>query len=395
MRKVKKNYNRQTLKAVLMLEDGTYFEGMSAGAKTERFGEIVFNTSMMGYQEVLTDPSYKGQIVTMTYPEIGNYGFNAEDTESIKPWVEGFVVKQICKYPSNWRAKGTLTSYLIKNNIPAIEGIDTRALTKHIRDFGAMKSIISAIDHDPKSLLKKVKKSESIVGKDLVKYVTTEKEYRWETKNTITRLGISSNENEFLKISNNRKKYKVAAFDYGIKHEILRIFADLNCTVYVVPAGTTAERIKKINPDGIFLSNGPGDPEGAPYIYETLKKLLGLKPIFGICFGHQFLALALGGKTYKMKFGHRGANQPVIDLKTRKVDITVQNHGFAVDADSLKKSKYKVNITHLNLNDKTVEGLEAPEIKAYSVQYHPEASAGPHDARYIFGKFIKNMEMWK
>jgi len=390
MKKIKK-----TSKAVLMLEDGTYFEGISAGADGEVYGEIVFNTSMMGYQEILTDPSYKGQIVTMTYTEIGNYGFNYEDVESIKPWVEGFVVKEMSKISSNWRAKGALSDYLKKYNIPAIEGIDTRALTKHIRDFGAMRSVLSTIDLNPKSLLKKVKASESIVGKDLVKFVTTQKEYEWQVDKKLPRLNIFNNENKFLKIYNNKKSYKVVAFDCGIKHEILRIFSELNCRVIVVPANTEAERIKKLNPDGIFLSNGPGDPEGVPYVYETINKLLGFRPIFGICFGHQFLALALGGKTYKMKFGHRGANHPVIDLKTKKIDITVQNHGFAVDAESFKKSKYKVNITHLNLNDKTVEGLEAPEIKAFSVQYHPEASAGPHDARYVFIKFIKNMEQWK
>lgn len=382
-------------RAVLMLEDGTFFEGFSCGYDGEKYGEIVFNTSMMGYQEVLTDPSYKGQIVTMTYTEIGNYGFNYEDVESEKPWVEGFVVKEMSKIHSNWRAKGTLSYYLIKNKIPAIEGIDTRALTKHIRDYGAMRSVLSTIDLNPKSLLKKVLKSESIVGKDLVKYVTTKKEYSWNSKEKLPRLNILNNEDKFLKIHKNNKKFKIVAFDYGIKKEILRIFAELNCAVLVVPADTSAERIKQINPDGIFLSNGPGDPEGVPYVYETVKKLLGFKPIFGICFGHQFLALALGGKTYKMKFGHRGANQPVIDLKTKKIDITVQNHGFAVDADSFKKSKYRVIITHLNLNDKTVEGLEAPEIKAYSVQYHPEASAGPHDARYIFIKFLKNIQNWK
>jgi carbamoyl-phosphate synthase small subunit len=395
MKKIKDKTNKKISKAVLMLEDGTYFEGISAGADGEAYGEIVFNTSMMGYQEILTDPSYKGQIVTMTYTEIGNYGFNYEDVESIKPWVEGFVVKEMSKISSNWRAKGALSDYLKKYNIPAIEGIDTRALTKHIRDFGAMRSVLSTIDLNPKSLLKKVKASESIVGKDLVKFVTTQKEYEWQADKKLPRLNIFNNENKFLKIYNNKKSYKVVAFDCGIKHEILRIFSELNCKVIVVPANTDAEIIKKLNPDGIFLSNGPGDPEGVPYVYETINKLLGFKPIFGICFGHQFLALALGGKTYKMKFGHRGANHPVIDLKTKKIDITVQNHGFAVDAESFKKSKYKVNITHLNLNDKTVEGLEAPEIKAFSVQYHPEASAGPHDARYVFIKFIKNMEQWK
>ncbi|MBP7793063.1 MAG: glutamine-hydrolyzing carbamoyl-phosphate synthase small subunit [Candidatus Goldbacteria bacterium] len=395
MKKNRHNSRYKTSKAVLMLEDGTYFKGVSVGAHTERFGEIVFNTSMTGYQEILTDPSYKGQIVTMTYPEIGNYGFNEDDTESIKPMVEGFIVKEMCKYPSNWRARGDLPSYLIKNNVPAIEGIDTRALTKHIRDYGAMKSVISTTDINLRSLLKKVKDSETITGKDMVKFVTTKKEFEWQPDGKIPRLGISGNEDNFLKITNNKKRYKVVAFDCGIKNEILRIFAELNCRVIIVPACTTAERVKRINPDGIFVSNGPGDPEGVPYVYETIKNLFGYRPVFGICLGHQILALALGGRTYKMKFGHRGANQPVINLKTKKVDITVQNHGFAVDAGSLKKSRYKVDVTHLNLNDKTVEGLEVPEIKAYSVQYHPEASAGPHDARYVFAKFIKNMEAWK
>jgi len=375
-----------------MLEDGTCFEGISAGAEAEAYGEIVFNTSMTGYQEILTDPSYKGQIVTMTYTEIGNYGFNEFDVESARPNVEGFVMKEISKISSNWRSAGTLDKYLKKYNIPAIEGIDTRALTRHIRDFGAMKSVLSAIDHDKKSLLKKVKESQSIVGIDLAKIVTTKNEYTWKKEDTLKRLGIMSQEEKYLKIWDNQKAFKVVALDVGIKFEILRILTELNCEVTVVPASTTAERILEINPDGIFLSNGPGDPEGVPYAAETIKKLLGKKPIFGICFGHQFLALALGGKTYKMKFGHRGANHPVMDLSTKKIDITVQNHGFAVDPESLKNLKYKVNVTHINLNDKTNEGLEVPEIKAFSIQHHPEASAGPHDARYIFNKFIKNME---
>jgi carbamoyl-phosphate synthase small subunit len=379
-------------KAALMLADGTYFEGKSAGASGEAYGEIVFNTSMMGYQEILTDPSYKGQIVNMTYPEIGNYGFNHGDEESVKPQVEGFVMKELSAISSNWRSSGTLDSYLKKNNIPALEGIDTRALTRHIRDFGAMKSVLSSIDLDKKSLLKKVKLSPSIVGVDLAKTVSTPKAYVWKKSDTLKRLKMMEKDERFVDIWQKRKKHRVVALDTGIKFEILRIFAELNCEVTVVPCDTTAEKIMNYKPDGIFLSNGPGDPEGVPYVAETVRALLGRKPIFGICFGHQFLGLALGGRTYKMKFGHRGANHPVMDLKTKKIDITVQNHGFAVDPASFKKSKYNVEITHLNLNDKTVEGIEVKSIKAFSIQHHPEASAGPHDARYIFNKFIDNME---
>ncbi len=385
-------FKRKSPKAILMLEDGTYFEGFSCGALKEAYGEIVFNTSMMGYQEILTDPSYKGQIVTMTYSEIGNYGVNPDDMESSKIQVEGFVVKEMCKYESNWRSKISLQEFLIKNGIPAIEGIDTRALTQHIRDYGAQKSVLSPIDTDIKSLLKKVRASQSIVGVDLVKYVTTQKEYKWNEKDKLKRLNIMTEEDKYLKIGENKRKLKVVALDVGIKYEILRIFTALNCDVTVVPAFTDYKRILELKPDGIFISNGPGDPEGVPYVIETVRNLLGKKPIFGICFGHQFLALALGGKTYKLKFGHRGANHPVIDLKTKKIDITVQNHGFAVDEKSLKNAIYKTEITHINLNDKTVEGLEAKEIKAFSIQHHPEASAGPHDARYIFNKFINNMK---
>jgi carbamoyl-phosphate synthase small subunit len=378
-------------KAILMLEDGTYFEGLSAGAEGETYGEIVFNTSMMGYQEILTDPSYKGQIVTMTYSQIGNYGFNNDDVESVHPWAEGFVVKEMSRISSNWRSSGTLTSYLKKYNKVCLEGIDTRALTRHIRDFGAMKSVLSTADLNKRSLLNKVKASPSIVGVDLAKTVTTKKEYTWEKQDTIKRLGIISHEDDYLRVGRNKKTYRVVALDAGIKFEILRILTELNCEVTVVPASTAAERILSFKPDGIFLSNGPGDPEGVPYVAETIRQLLGKKPIFGICFGHQFLGLALGGRTYKMKFGHRGANHPVMDLRTKKIDITVQNHGFAVDPKSFKKSKYKVVMTHVNLNDRTNEGLEAPEIKAFSIQHHPEASAGPRDARYIFNKFIVNM----
>lgn len=377
-------------KAILMLEDGTYYEGISAGYEGETFGEIVFNTSMTGYQEILTDPSYKGQIVTMTYTEIGNYGINVNDIESKEVQVEGFVMKEISKINSNWRSDMSLVNYLKHNKIVAIEGIDTRALTRHIRDFGAMKSVLSTEDHNLKSLLKKVKASQSINGIDLAKEVSTTKSYKWTEK--LTEVGMLKYERKYVSVGKNTKKFKVVAIDCGIKHNILRILADLNCKVVVVPITTTAEEILQLKPDGIFISNGPGDPSAVPYIVEEIKKLLGKKPIFGICFGHQLLGQALGGKTYKLKFGHRGANHPVMEMNTRKIDITVQNHGYAVDQKSFKKSKRKVDITHINLNDQTVEGLEVKKIKAFSIQHHPEASAGPHDARYIFNKFIKNMK---
>ena len=376
-------------KAILMLEDGTFFEGISAGHDGETYGEIVFNTSMTGYQEILTDPSYRGQIVTMTYTEIGNYGINEEDIESGEVQVEGFVMKEISKVKSNWRSGLSLIDYLKKYKIVAIEGIDTRALTRHIRDFGAMKSVLSTIDLNKKSLLKKVKASQSINGIDLAKEVSTAKPYKWTEK--LKEVGMLINERKYVCVGKNKKKYKVVAFDCGIKHNILRILADLNCDVTVVPITAKAEEVLKMKPDGIFISNGPGDPSAVPYIVEEIKKLLGVKPIFGICFGHQLLGQALGGKTYKLKFGHRGANHPVMEMTTRKIDITVQNHGFAVDQKSFKGSKHKVDITHINLNDKTVEGLEVKKLKAFSIQHHPEASAGPHDARYIFNKFIKNM----
>jgi carbamoyl-phosphate synthase small subunit len=377
-------------KAILMLEDGTYFEGRSAGHEGETYGEIVFNTSMTGYQEILTDPSYRGQIVTMTYTEIGNYGVNTDDIESGEVQVEGFVMKEISKVNSNWRADVSLADYLKKYKIVAIEGIDTRALTRHIRDFGAMRSVLSTIDMDNKSLLKKAKGSQDINGIDLAKEVSTAKPYKWTEK--LKDVGMLTRERKYTAVGSNKKRYKVAAYDCGIKHNILRILADLNCDVTVVPITAKADEILKMKPDGIFISNGPGDPSAVPYIVEEIKKLLGVKPIFGICFGHQLLGQALGGKTYKLKFGHRGANHPVMEMNTRKIDITVQNHGFAVDEKSFKNSKHKVEITHINLNDRTVEGLEVKKLKAFSIQHHPEASAGPHDARYIFNKFIKNME---
>jgi carbamoyl-phosphate synthase small subunit len=356
------------MEAILALEDGTIFKGSSFGATGERDGEVVFNTSMAGYQEVLTDPSYKGQIITMTYPLIGNYGINSEDVESRKPFVEAFVVKECSNIASSWRSEKSLDEYLRENNIIGIEGIDTRALTRHIRLQGAMKAVISTEDLEDKSLVKKAKASPGLVGRDLVKNVTFEKIQKW----------------------NNKGKYNVVVIDTGVKYNILRQLAHCGCKVTIVPAATGADKIFDLKPDGIMLSNGPGDPAGVPYIVETVKELIGKIPIFGICFGHQMLGLALGGKTFKLKFGHHGGNHPVKDLKTGKVHITVQNHGFCVDIDSLNKDD--IEITHINLNDKTLEGIRHRKLPIFSVQFHPEASPGPRDARYMFAEFVEMME---
>ncbi|MGD9014795.1 MAG: glutamine-hydrolyzing carbamoyl-phosphate synthase small subunit [Candidatus Omnitrophota bacterium] len=355
-------------KAILALEDGKIFSGKSFGAEGQMDGEVVFNTSMAGYQEVLTDPSYKGQIVTMTYPLIGNYGINSEDVESTKPHVSGFVVRECSRIASNWRSQKSLDSYLKENNILGIEGIDTRALTRHIRLRGAMKAVISTKDLDEKRLINKACASPGLIGRDLVKEVTSNKINQW----------------------NKQGRFKVIVIDCGVKFNILRELVKNGCQVIIVPARTEIEQILKMKPDGVLLSNGPGDPEGIPYVVETVKDLIGKLPIFGICLGHQMLGLALGGKTYKLKFGHHGGNQPVKDLKTGKVAITVQNHGFCVDIDSLNKNH--IQITHINLNDNTLEGMRHKKLPIFSVQFHPEASPGPNDAKYMFGEFVKLME---
>lgn len=367
------------MKALLALADGTVFEGRSFGAPAEAGGEIVFNTSMSGYQEILTDPSYCGQVVVMTCPEIGNVGVNEEDVESHQPFVEAFIVREYWEQPSNWRSRQTLAAYLTEHGIPGIEGIDTRALVRHVRIHGAQEAIVSAIDLDPKSLVEKARSRPGLVGQDLVAKVTCDAPYEWQESTWTLDKGYGAG---------GRSDRFVVAYDFGIKRNILRNLVAAGCRVRVVPAMTPAADVLAMKPDGIFLSNGPGDPDVGPYA-KIVADLVGKKPIFGICLGHQILGLALGGKTYKLKFGHHGGNQPVMDLTTRKCEITSQNHGFAVDVDSLKGV---ANLTHVNLNDNTVEGLAHEQLPLFSVQYHPEASPGPHDARYLFERFMKLMD---
>lgn len=382
-------------KAILALADGRYYEGWAFGADGDAAGEVVFNTSMTGYQEILTDPSYEGQLVAMTYPQIGNVGVNPEDVESSRPFVRGFIVKEYTPLPSNWRATQPLHEYMRHHGIVGIAGIDTRSLVRHLRDCGAQEGVISTLDLDPARAVAKARAAPGLLGIDLVRNVTCAGPYDWEEgmwqlgkgfsqRNTMKRAAKRINSNALR-----TARFRVVAYDYGIKYNILRNLAEAGCQVRVVPAAMPAEEVLSLNADGIFLSNGPGDPDAVSYAKENVRKLIGQKPIFGICLGHQILGLALGGKTYKLKFGHHGGNQPVMDLTTRKVEITAQNHGFAVDADSLKGA---VEVTHVNLNDHTVEGLAHRELPIFSVQYHPESSPGPHDASYLFRRFTEMME---
>jgi carbamoyl-phosphate synthase small subunit len=383
------------MKALLALADGKCYPGLSFGAEGEAVGEVVFNTSMTGYQEILTDPSYDGQLVAMTYPQIGNVGVNPEDVESRKPFVKGFIVREYTASPSNWRATQTLHDYMREHGIVGIQGIDTRSLVRHLRDVGSQEAIISTLTGDTGALVAKAQASPSLVGRDLVKNVTCAEPYDWNEGTWDLEEGYKRRDGTTVGARRSKKgsfhdpAYFVVAYDYGIKYNILRNLAEIGCRVKVVPAATSAEDVLALNPDGIFLSNGPGDPDAVPYAKENVRKLIGKKPVFGICLGHQIMGLALGGKTYKLKFGHHGGNQPVMDLTTRKVEITSQNHGFAVDAESLKGA---AEVTHLNLNDHTVEGLAHRELPIFSVQYHPESSPGPHDANYLFRRFINLMK---
>jgi len=356
--------------AILVLEDGRTFHGASFGADGETFGEMVFNTSMSGYQEILTDPSYAGQIVCMTYPLIGNYGVNEQDVESRRPWVEGFVVRESSPIASNWRSNETLDSYLKRNNIVGIEHIDTRALVRHIRDKGAMRSAISTIDLDEKNLLNKVLASPEMANRELASTVTVEKSYDYPSDDA---------------------KYHVVCYDFGVKNNSLREFSRFGCRITVVPENTSAKNVLALAPDGVFLSNGPGDPASMKAVVEEIKKLAEDQvPIFGICLGHQLIGQAFGGETYKLKFGHRGGNQPIKDLTTGKIEITAHNHGFAVDPESLPN---EVEVTHVNLNDNTVAGLRHKTLPVFSVQYHPESAPGPHDSEYLFERFVELMNV--
>jgi len=368
------------MKALIALEDGTIFEGQSFTGHGEAIGEIVFNTSMSGYQEILTDPSYTGQIVTMTYPLIGNYGVNTEDMESAAVHPKAFLVKEYNRIPSNFRSTMTLADFLIKYDVLGVEGFDTRALVRHIRTAGALKGIVSTEDLDPDSLVERARNWSGLIGVDMVERVTCTEPFGW------TDGGKAPGNNFSTAQGHGDNLLKIVAFDFGIKFNQLRILSDKGCKVQVVPATTDARTVLSMQPDGVFLSNGPGDPAGVKGVVQTIQELLGKIPIFGICLGHQMMGLAYGGSTYKLKFGHRGGNQPVKDLITGHVEITSQNHGFCVDHKTLDPKE--VEITHINLNDGSVEGMQHKKFPAFSVQYHPEHAPGPHDARYLFDRFI-------
>lgn len=367
----------QRSKAYLVLADGTRFEGESIGAAGVALGEVVFTTGMTGYQEVLTDPSYCGQIVTMTAPHIGNTGVNSEDQESKAPCLSGFIVHQAASHPSNWRAEASLQEYLQKHGIVALSGIDTRALTQHIRDTGAQMAALGS--EDPQTLHDRAKAAPPMSGQDLTQRVSTKAPYAWSEGS-----GVWGS----LLAAKDEAPFRVVALDFGVKLNILRCLVDVGCDVTVLPSTSTASAVMAQRPDGIFLSNGPGDPAAVKQGIQTVNELLGQRPIFGICLGHQILSHALGAKSYKLKFGHRGLNQPVKDLQSGRVEITTQNHGFVIDVDSLKE---RCDLTHIHLNDGTCEGIVHRETGAFSVQYHPEAAAGPHDARYLFERFVQNM----
>jgi carbamoyl-phosphate synthase small subunit len=372
--------------AVLALEDGTIFEGIAFGASGQCQGEVVFNTSLTGYQEIFTDPSYTGQIVVLTNPQIGNYGTAAVDDEARKPFIEGLIVREISEIASNWRSDTPTGEYLAKYGVPAIAEIDTRALVRKLRSGGVLRGIISSSGEDPQALVEKARRIPSMAGLDLATRVSTTEAYAWEE-------GLSAcSPSEQLREAG-EKRFHVVAYDFGIKRNILRCLAHQGARLTVVPAGTRAEDVLALKPDGVFLSNGPGDPEPLEFQAAQVRAMVGKVPIFGICLGHQILGLALGGKTYKLKFGHRGGNHPVLNRVTNKVEITVQNHGFAVDPDSLNQNE--IDLTHINLNDQTLEGLRHRSHPLFCVQYHPEAAPGPHDSQYLFDDFTALMKEWK
>ena len=375
------------MQAILALEDGRIFRGKGYGAKAECYGEVVFNTSLTGYQEIFTDPSYAGQIVVLTNPQIGNYGTNPEDNEAVRPFIEGLVVREFSPISSNWRSQQAADEYLERFNIPVIADIDSRALVRHLRTHGVMRGVISLIESDTEKLVAKARSIPKMDGTDLARVVSTKQRYSWNQGPVVTYAAQQTKELDPESALN------VVAYDYGIKQNILRMLVDQGCNVTVVPAETSAEDVLALKPDGVFLSNGPGDPEPVTYAQQNIRKLAGKTPIFGICLGHQLVGLALGGKTYKLKFGHHGGNHPVRQERTGKIEITAHNHNFAVDPDSLKQSE--VEMTHFDLNDGTLEGLRHRTMPLFTVQYHPEASPGPHDSHYLFGDFVKMMLEWK
>ncbi len=371
-------------RAILALEDGRVFNGRAAGARTRRGGEVVFNTSLTGYQEVFTDPSYSGQVVCLTYPHIGNVGANVDDEESGHPYIEALIVREFSSVASNWRSTETAQAYLERHNVPVIWELDTRALVRHIRQVGALRGVVSTDGTPAERLIEEARALPTMAGQELASRVTCPKSYGWVRPS----IDLAASPPK-AGAENNARDFKVVAYDFGIKQNILRLLVDHRCDVTVVPAKTSAADVLALKPNGVFLSNGPGDPEPIGYAVENIRKLMGRVPIFGICLGHQLCGLALGGRTFKLKFGHHGSNHPVKNLLTEKVEITAQNHGFAVDPDSLPTSE--IEITHVNLNDHTNEGMRHRSLPLFSVQYHPEASPGPHDARYLFDQFIDLM----
>ena len=371
---------------LLALEDGTVFEGTAFGAPVDKAGEVVFNTSLTGYQEIFTDPSYAGQIVVLTNPQIGNYGTNDADNEAGKPYIEGLIVREYSPVASNWRSDADTSDFLARHGIPGVTGIDTRTLVRKLRMGGVMRGAISSITLDREELIERARSIPRMAGRDLASLVSTAKSYQW-------RGGVSPVSESEIVSAEVAPRFKVVAYDFGIKRNILRRLAHVGCELTVVPAGTSAEDVMSLKPDGVFLSNGPGDPEPLEYQAAQMRKLMGKTPIFGICLGHQILGLALGGKTFKLKFGHRGGNHPVLNKITNKVEITAQNHGFAVDPDSLNQND--IELTHINLNDNTLEGLRHKNLPLFCVQYHPEAAPGPHDSQYLFDDFVQLMDEWK